>query len=55
MKSEVDLWHTQNAAVQLVEHHLAAWRAAAVAGDERAGRLADELTRLAAAVHIAVA
>jgi Domain of unknown function (DUF3536)/Glycosyl hydrolase family 57 len=54
MKSEVDLWHTQNAAFRLVERHLAAWRAAGMAGDERAARLAEELGKLAAAVRIAV-
>jgi hypothetical protein len=47
MKSEVDLWHAQNATFQLVERHLAAWRAA---GETRK---ADELSRLAAAVRIA--
>jgi hypothetical protein len=46
MKSEVDLWHAQNATFRLVERHLAAWRAA---GD----RKAEELARLAAAVRIA--
>jgi hypothetical protein len=54
MKSEVDLWHTQNAAFQLVDRQLAAWRAAAAAGDDHARRLAEELVKLAAAVRIAV-
>ena len=47
MKSEVDLWHAQNAPFRLVAQNLAAWRAA---GDTRR---ADELARLAAAVRIA--
>jgi alpha-amylase/alpha-mannosidase (GH57 family) len=54
MKSEVDLWHAQNATFTLVERHLAAWRSAAATGDDRAARAAEELVRLAAAVRIAV-
>jgi len=53
MKSEVDLWHAQNATFHLVERHLAAWRASS-ASDPRAAKLAAELVRLADAVRIAV-
>ena len=54
MKSEVDLWHAQNAAFTLVERHADAWRAAAAGGDEHAGRLAEELARLANSLRIVV-
>ncbi|MCE9572726.1 MAG: DUF3536 domain-containing protein [Deltaproteobacteria bacterium] len=54
MKSPVDFWHAQNAAYRLAETHAPAWRAAAAAGNEGAGRKLVELERLARAVGLAL-
>jgi hypothetical protein len=50
MRSPVDLWHAQNAGMRLVEHRLAAWRAA---GDPASLAKARWLTQLATALRLA--
>jgi hypothetical protein len=51
MKSPVDLWDAQNAAWRL-RPSVAAWKAAAAAGDDEAARSHAALVRLAQAIRV---
>jgi hypothetical protein len=53
MKSNVDLWHAQNATWRLLQR-LPALRARAKQGDARATQAASELERLARSLRLSV-